>query len=252
MRSIRRLLGAIALGLPAIALAGVEDYVRVPAVEYGEREIDFKFGTGKIGESDEGFGGGRASAAALGLGYGVTPWWFTEAYVKYEKNPGDRLKYDAWEFENKFQLTEPNKYFVDTGLFLEIEVPRDRNEGYELAWGPLFQFYTGDLRWNFNPVFERVLRSKEEGPHFTELGYQVQARYPIRGNDFAIGAQAFGQMGKWNDWEPRDEQSHAIGPAIFGRVKLGGREQIQYNAAWLFGSNAAPRNTFRLQAEFEF
>jgi len=109
-----------------------------------------------------------------------------------------------------------------------------------------------DAQWNVNPVFERVLRSKDGEPHFTELGYQLQVRYPIRGNDFAIGAQAFGDLGKWNDWEPRDEQSHAIGPAIFGRVKLGGREQIKYNAAWLIGSNAAPRNTFRLQAEYEF
>ena len=249
MRSTLRLLGAIALGLPAISLAGVEDYVRVPSVEYGEREIDFKFGTGK--DKDEA-GGGRSSAAALGFGWGVTPWWFTEAYVKYEKNPSERTKYDAWEFENKFQLTEPNKYFADVGLFVELEVPRDRNEGYELAWGPLVQFYTGDAQWNVNPVFERVLRSKDGEPHFTELGYQLQVRYPIRGNDFAIGAQAFGDLGKWNDWEPRDEQSHAIGPAIFGRVKLGGREQIKYNAAWLFGSNAALRNTFRLQAEYEF
>jgi len=247
MRSALRLLGAIALGLPAISLAGVDDYVRVPAVEYGEREIDFKYGTAKL-KDDE----GRLIAGSLGFGWGATPWWFTEAYVKYHKEPGDKTKYDAWEWENKFQITEPNKYFVDVGFFIEIEVPRDRNEGYELVWGPLFQFYTGDLQWNFNPVFERVVRSKQEGPHPTELGYQLQVRYPIRGNDFAIGAQAFGDVGKWNDWEPRDEQSHSAGPAIFGRVKLGGREQIKYNAAWLFGSNAAPRNTFRLQAEYEF
>jgi hypothetical protein len=250
MRNALRLLGAIALGLPAISLAGVDDYVRVPAVEYGEREIDFKYGTAKLKDSED--FGGRLSAGSLGFGWGARPWWFTELYAKWHKEPGDKTRYDAWEWENKFQLTEPNKYFVDVGFFTEIEVPRDRNEGYELVWGPLFQFYTGDLQWNVNPVFERVIRARDGEPHFTELGYQFQVRYPVRGNDFAIGAQAFGNLGKWNDWEPRDEQSHAIGPAIFGRVKLGGREQIKYNAAWLFGSNAAPRNLFRLQAEYEF
>jgi hypothetical protein len=35
-------------------------------------------------------------------------------------------------------------------------------------------------------------------------------------------------------------------------VKLEGRQGIRYNAAWLIGASAAPRNTFRLQAEYEF
>ncbi len=45
-----------------------------------------------------------------------------------------------------------------------------------------------------------------------------------------------------------------IGPAIFGKVKLGeGRQAIRYNAAFLFGETpATPRHTFRLQAEYEF
>src|SRR5579859_369214 len=161
MHPIYRLLGAIALGLPAISLAGVDDYVRVPSVEYGEREIDFKYATAKLKESDDEFAGaGRLSAGSLGFGWGATQWWFTELYAKYHKEPGDKAKYDAWEWENKFQLTEPNKYFADVGFFTEIEVPRNRDEGYELVWGPLVQFYTGDLQWNVNPVFTRVVRSK--------------------------------------------------------------------------------------------
>ena len=49
------------------------------------------------------------------------------------------------------------------------------------------------------------------------------------------------------------QQSHRAGPAVFGKVKLGGREAIRYNAAWLHGvSSAAPRDTFRIQAEYEF
>jgi len=249
MRKSVRLLAAVALALPAISHAGAEDYVREPGVEYGEREIDFKAGTSQLKSSQ---GGRRESAAAIGFGWGATPWWFTEAYVKYEKNPGEGTKYDAWEWENKFQLTEPNQYFMDVGAFVEIEVPRNRDEGYEIAFGPLFQFDTGPVRWNANPVFEKVVRSREEGSHPTELGYQLQARYTVRPN-FDVGFQAFGEMGEWNHWEPGSEQEHKIGPAVFGKVKLGGREAIRYNAAWLFGaSEAAPRNTFRLQVEYEF
>ena len=111
MSCLARLLGAVALGLPIVAHAGPSDYVYEPAVEYGEREIDFKAGTSKL-RNDE----GRESAASLGFGYGVTQRWFTEAYLKYHHEPGNHHQYDAFEWENKFQLTEHNQYFVDVGL----------------------------------------------------------------------------------------------------------------------------------------
>jgi hypothetical protein len=140
------------------------------------------------------------------------------------------------------------------GFFTEIEVPRERRvEGYELAFGPLFQFDTGPVRWNVNPVFEKVIRSREEGAHPLELGYQLQAAYRLP-NGIDVGVQAFGDLGKWNDWEPRDEQQHRVGPAVFGKVKLGeGRQVLKYNAGFLFGqTNATPRHTFRMQVEYEF
>ena len=243
-----RRFAAIALGLPIVSLAGPSDYVYVPSVEYGEREIDFKYGTWKLKQEPV-----RETAASLGFGYGVTQWWFTEAYLKYAKNSGERTKYDAFEWENKFQLTEPNQYFVDLGVITEIEIPRERREeGYEFKIGPLFQGDAGAVRWNANLLFERVFRGRSEEPRVTEIGYQLQAKYSLSPN-FEIGAQAFGEMGKWDHWEPASEQIHRAGPAIFGKVKLGGREAIRYNAAWLHGvSSAAPRNTFRLQAEYEF
>lgn len=243
-----RLLAAAALGLPAVAIAGPSDYIYVPSVEYGEREIDLKAGSWKLRDEPV-----RQSAASVGFGYGATQWWFTEAYVKYEKETGGRARYDAFEWENKFQLTEPNRFFVDVGLITEIEIPRERREeGYEFKMGPLFQWDTGAVRWNANLLFERVFRGSSEEPRVTEMGYQLQARYDL-GPAIGVGVQAFGEMGKWDHWEPRNEQSHRAGPALFGKVKLGGREAIKYNAAWLHGvGEGAPRNTLRVQAEYEF
>ena len=250
MNKSLRLLAAVALGLPAVTLAAPSDYVRVPSVEYGEREIDFKYGTGKMKDSE---GGERESAGSLGVGYGATPWWFTEAYVKYEKEGSSKTKYDAFEWENKFQLTETNKYFADVGFFVELEIPRERHEeGYEIAFGPLFQFDTGPLRWNLNPVFEKVVHSHDGESHSTELLYQAQVAYRLPSVD--VGIQAFGELGKWNEWAPHDEQEHRIGPAVFGKVKLGeGRQAIKWNAAVLFGATrATPQTTLRVQAEYEF
>ena len=250
MRSTLRLLTAVALGLPAIAQAGPSDYVYVPAVEYGEREIDLKFGTAKLADEE-----GRAAAGSLGFGWGATPWWFTEAYVKYQREPGDRTRYDAFEWENKFQLTETGKHFVDVGFITEIEVPREhRDEGYELKVGPLFQWDTGAVQWNANLLFERVLRGHAEPgePRITEMGYQLQVKHRAS-PAFEYGVQAFGEMGDWKHWEPADEQKHVLGPAVFGKVKMGTREAIRYNAAWLFGaSRSAPNSTLRVQMEYEF
>jgi hypothetical protein len=246
-----RLLAAAALGLPALAMAGPSDYVRLPGVEYGEREIEVKYGTEKMKDSE---GGERATAGSMGFGYGISSSWFTEAYLKWEKNGAEKTKYAAFEVESKFQLTEPNRYFADVGFFVELEIPRERRiDGYELAFGPLFQFDTGPLRWNVNPVFDKVLRSREEGAHPLELGYQVQAAYRLP-SGMDVGVQAFGDLGKWNDWESRDEQQHRIGTALLGKVKLGeGRQALKYDAAFLFGeTHATPRHTFRMQIEYEF
>jgi hypothetical protein len=247
MQRLHWLIAAAALGLPAVASAGPSDYVYVPAVEYGEREIDFKAGTARL-RNDE----GRESAASLGFGYGVTQWWFSEAYLKYHHEPGSKSQYDAFEWENKFQLTEPNQYFVDVGLITEIEVPR-HEEGYEFKFGPLFQGDAGPVRWNANLLFERIFRGSPDEAHPTEIGYQLQAKYALR-RELEVGAQAFGEMGKWNHWDPAHEQNHRLGPAVFGKVKLGeGREALRYNAAWLIGvSDGAPKNTLRVQAEYEF
>ena len=246
MKSIVRLLAAAALGLPAVSFAGPGDYVITPNVEYGEREIDLKYGTERFKDQDA-----RESAGSIGFGYGLKPWWFTEAYLKYEKEGSDKTRYDAFEWENKFQLTEHNQYPVDLGFVVEVEIPRERHEeGYELKFGPLLQTDTGPLRWNANLLFERHYRGEEHSD--MEMGYQLQSRYDFSG-DFGVGVQAFGEMGRWDHWAPKGEQEHVAGPAIFGRVKLGGRDQIRYNAAYLFkASGGAPDNRFRLQVEYEF
>jgi hypothetical protein len=245
-----RLLAAASLLLPALAHAGPSDYVYVPAVEYGEREIDLKYGTEKLPDA-----GGRESAASLGFGWGAKEWWFTEAYLKYHKEPGDKTKYDAFEWENKFQLTETGRYPVDVGLITEFEVPKEyRTEGYEFRAGPLFQWDTGLVQWNANVLFTRVWRGEPEPgePRVTELGYQFQVKYRAS-PAFEYGVQAFGDLGQWDQWAPSAGQSHRLGPAVFGKFKVGERETLRYNAAWLVGLNkGAPDNTFRMQVEYEF
>lgn len=236
-------LGALHCG---IAAASPADYVYMPTVEYGEREIDFKYGNAKEGD------GTRSMTTSLGFGYGATEYWFTEIYAKREIEDGGGLTIAEWE--NKFQLTETGKYPVEIGLITEIEAPlSDGHAPYEFKLGPLFQTEFGKLQLNGNLLFERKFGPEEEDEqHDTEMGYQWQVKYRWK-KTFEFGAQGFGDMGKWNDWEPSDQQSHKLGPAVFGKISLGQRQAIKYNAAWLFGTtNASPDNNFRMQVEYEF
>jgi hypothetical protein len=233
---------AFAIISPAAA-AGPADYLFLPSITYGEREIDFKSGTWK--QSGTGL-----SAASVGFGFGVTQNWFTEIYRKYEQPQGEGTRFDAWEWENKFTLTEPGQYAIDTGFIVELERPQDRAEGYEVRFGPLFQTEFGKVQLNGNILFQRNYRA--DTPQDMQLGYQWQIKYRWQ-QKLEFGLQGFGELGKWNDWSPFDQQSHRLGPAIFGKIPLGGRTALRYNAAYLAGvSQDAPRNNLRMQVEYEF
>ncbi len=235
-------LGFLANGF---AHAGPADYIYLPTVEQGEKEIDLKFGTAK--QQD----GSRKTVTSLGFGYGATDYWFTEVYLKREREGSEGLTLAEWE--NKFQLTETGKYAVDVGFITEIEAPMNNSkEPWEIKLGPLFQTEFGKLQLNGNVLFERKIGGDNNDHHITEMGYQLQAKYRFK-PEFEFGAQGFGEVGEWNHWASNNEQNHRLGPAIFGKLALGNKQAIKYNAAWLFGvSNFAPNNTFRMQLEYEF
>lgn len=228
------------------AYASPADYVYTPAVAQGEREIDVKYGTASP------VAGSSAQAFSLGFGYGATQSWFTEVYLKQERYGTQNATLAEWE--NKFQLTETGEYPVDIGLVTELEAPLSSHVPWEFRSGPLLQKEFGKLQLNANLLFVRAFGKMDETgvPFSTNLAYQWQAKYrwqPV----LEFGLQGMGEVGKWNSWYPQAEQNHRMGPAIFGKLPLGNRQAIKYNAAWLFGASAAtPNHTFRMQLEYEY
>jgi hypothetical protein len=230
--------------LPLLAHAEANAYVHTPIVEAGEKEIDFKWGTERHRHEPSG------NATAIGFGYGVNSWWSTELYAKWHRDPGDASGFDAWEWENKFQLAPTGKYPVDAGFLLEIERPKDRSEGYELTYGPLLQSEWGLAQGNFNLLVQKHVRATEQFD--TELNYEAQVKYRAS-ERLEWGAQAFGTLKRWNVGLDDSPREHKIGPALFGKVKAGPAQAIRWNAALLFGANSAsPRTSMRVQAEYEF
>lgn len=227
--------------------AGAADYVYMPTVEYGEREIDFKYGTRTPPDTE------RQTVSSLGLGYGATEYWFTEFYLKREVE-GNTSDVTIAEWENKFQLLETGKYPVELGFITEIEAPISASGPWELKVGPLLQTEFGKLQLNGNLLFERQYSSDGSGIQYpTEVLYQWQIKYRLK-TEFEFGAQGFGEMGEWDNWVgSKEEVNHSVGPAIFGKLALGNRQAIKYNAAWLLGSGTgAADHTFRMQLEYEF
>ena len=227
--------------------AGAADYVYMPTVEYGEREIDFKFGTRTPADTE------RQTVTSLGLGYGATEYWFTEFYLKREVE-GNASDVTVAEWENKFQLLETGKYPVELGFITEIEAPISASGPWELKLGPLLQTEFGKLQLNGNLLFERQYSSDGSGEQYpTEAFYQWQIKYRLK-TEFEFGAQGFGDMGEWDNWVgSKAEVNHSVGPAIFGKLALDNRQAIKYNAAWLLCSGTGVADhTFRMQVEYEF
>lgn len=216
----------------------------MPGVTQGEREIDFKYGS--IRQSD----GSLKQAASIGFGYGVTDRWFTEVYLRYAKlSGGEGRQFDAWEFENRYLLTEQGKYPVDIGLVAELEITRAKEDPNSFRFGPMFQTEFGRWQLNGNVLFAR--KFNDGLPHTTEKDYQWQVKYRWK-PALEFGFQGFGEFGSRDADDEGGAHGDRWGPAVFGKVSLGGGRAMVYNAAWLIGTAPAAGHTLRMQVEYEF
>jgi hypothetical protein len=231
------------LMLSLYARADSDDSILTTYSENGERQIDFRIGA--IRQD----GQAMQDASTLGYGYGLADYWFSELYISYVRSGGANTDFDGAAWQNTFRLTN-GQYPVEVGLYTEVEYQADRSAGYQIAFGPLFQADIGLTKINFNLLFQRNYLADFANP--MQLGYQWQVAHhwnlPV---DF--GLQGFGEVGQWNHWAPSNEQSHRLGPAIFGKVALGEHRQIKYNAALLFDAfDQQHATTFRTQVIYGF
>jgi hypothetical protein len=225
-----------------IAAADPASKVHLPTVVQGELEFEL-FGGYQwwSGHDDD-----RERQLVGELEYGVTSWWKTALEVSTTRIPGESYKLDEIEWENTFALTEPGRYWLDLGLF--VELARDHAEGRNaVALGPMFQKELGPIQANLNVIFERQLGASAEPG--AEINYEWQVKWR-RDPRFEPGLQGFGTLGRTNNFGHETEAN--IGPAFFGQVPVGGRNKLKYETAVLFGLNRnTPDTTVRFQIEYE-
>lgn len=272
-------IAALALGCTT-ALASPAEGVIAPDIERGEREFEFAFGTERNRD------GKPTNGLELSFGAGVTDRWATELGLEFEREPGDDMKYDGLEWENRFGLLIDEEAPVALSLLLGFERPRERAEGWSSTLGLLSETKIGRFLLNANLLLERSwnVRAEEDrddaehedgdedgdeeedadadATHAlgdddddeesgTVLGYQWQLLYR-HSHSLYYGVQGMGEVGKWNDWAPHDDQEHKLGPAIFGRMKTAGGQRLNYDVGLLFGvTDGTPDYTLRFKLEYE-
>lgn len=215
-----------------------------PRVVKGENEIEYR-GFRDI-DDDESRDG--AEKHKLGIGRGFTDFWFSEIYTVYGKEPGASYEREAVEWENRFQLTEPGKYWADLGLLVEYEAtPHGKPDEFVLA--PLIEKTFGRWVATGNLFFESEVGSGRSSG--TVFAYAARLKYLLH-PQLEPALEAFGEPGRINHFGSSNEQEHWAGPAIYGQWGLG-TSKLVYSAAYLFGeTSVSSDNRAILRLEFEF
>lgn len=247
-----------AVAMPAGAATGY--YLVEVYSDPGRVTLDYKYWNAKSS------GMIPIGAPELGVGYGVNSRWYTELYGVTQQDAIQGTQMMSLNWQNDVLLTQ-GEYPFDLAIHTDIGQYRNQaRQGYSLEWGPALQTEWWRTQFNANLFFQRDYRidqsggqpavsslqsglSPQGGP--TQLVYQWQVRQHWR-PWFNVGLQGFGELGRWDHWANRQNQSHRAGPAIFGTLHIG-QQFVKYQAAYLFGSNATLSSrtfTMRLQLGF--
>ena len=229
------------------AQAGFKVYT--PYVELHEFEIEYKPSRTIDGDDAK----DNKQKHLLGIGYGVNEWWFTEVYAEWEREPGsgEEFFFEAFEWENRFQLTNPGENWADFGLLVEY-VHKDLDSSpdkIELAL--LFAKELGTFDATYNLWFEREIGSGASDDVELAQGFQLKYRLDPA---FEPGIEIFSEFGAIDDMQGFDDQKHYVGPIVAGVLPLNDTgTKIKYNVGYLFGiSDEAEDGVVKAIVELEF
>lgn len=241
---LHRLLFSLLLLAAGAARAADPGYYLVTVYENeGQRSIDFRHWTVQApGEPLQAW-------PEIGFGWNVTKRWYTELYVSYIYSRDQGTRPSTLNWQNDFLLTQ-GQYPFDLALHTVLIRGHDRNDGDALELGPALQTDVGRVQLNFNAFLDRTWRPVRAKP--TQLKIQWQAKYRVR-NGPHFGIQGFGELGDWDDWAPRKDQSHRAGPMVQMRWPLGDGQALQLDAAYLWGKVYGGRGRmFTMRAQYLF
>lgn len=223
----RTLLAAAALLLTGTAANAADPgyYVVTVYDDPGLRSVDFRYWSVKRPGRPE------ATWPELGLGWNVNGRWYTEILASWMGRSGKATRLSTLSWQNDLLLTR-GQYPFDLAVHTLLSRAQDEPRETALELGPVLQTDVGRTQLNANVFFERSWGGRAPKP--TQMKYQWQVRHRWK-RGFHVGAQGFGELGQWDHWAERDDQSHRAGPALFGAIPVGA-DSLAWQAAWLSGS----------------
>ena len=211
------------------AYAGVNK-IYDPYVHEGETEVEF---WGVHSFDDE-----NVNKVKFAVAHGMTSFWLLEGVVEYEQETGNKGNISAVEVENKFQLTEQGKYWLDVGVLTELEKSTD-GDVWEFKAGPIFQKQISRWILTTNFLLERKFGSDNTDHRVDVLG-NAQLKYPYS-PELQPAIEYYG-----------DRETHSIGPVLLGKHLIGSTP-MKWELGALAGLNdAGPDFTLRWLVEWEF
>lgn len=184
----------------------------------------------------------------IGLGWNINAWWYSELLAGFIGSSRSATRPSSLNWQNDFLLTDASQRW-DIALHTQWIKPQDGKPGQVLEFGPVLQTDIGRTQLNLNLFAERGFG--ELSAVATQLKYQWQVRHRWHPG-LHLGLQGFGELGPWQHWSPRAEQSHRLGPAVFGHIGVG-PGSLGWQAAWLGGSTYARHGQmFTLQLKYGF
>lgn len=220
-------LAALVLGMAVIpSTAHATKTITSPYVHKGEKGVEWKGGYAfEDGEDD-------VWEMEMSASYGVTDYWETEIGVAGGDEGGDEdADFHALIWENKFQLAQPGALWLDPGLKVEYE--RNLQSGPdEIQAKLLLAKQIGRFSNLANISVSREVGEDSDDEFGYGLSYGLSYEHS---EDFAYGLEWYSDFGNFED--DFDDQSHQVGPVIYGTAFNG----IEYEAGILAGiSDAAP------------
>jgi high-affinity iron transporter len=228
----------------AVPAAHAEYVVYSPRVEYRELELE---SNGYL-KMDPDPAKNNASQSRLEVGYGFTPNWFSSMVVEGEQAPGGSFAHSATAWENILQLTEPGKYWLDAGLYLEYEEPAQPGNPQEVEAKALLEKTVGRMVNTANLVFNKQLGTGASGDTAVSLAWR--SKYLLRPG-FEPGVEIYSDLGTTSSIETASGEQQ-IGPVISGRFADSPRGHFRYELGYLIGvSPSSPVTTIKGVLEYE-
>jgi hypothetical protein len=223
---VRLVLALLVWGTCAAVRADPGYYVITVYDNAGQRGIDLRYWSVKYPNTPE------FIWPEIGFSYGVNTRWTSELFASFIGSSQMATRLSTWNWQNDVLLTQ-GEWPIDVAVHTNIARIAEGDGAYAVEIGPVLQTDIERTQLNGNVFFERGYAGAF--PQQTQMKYQWQMRYRWR-PPLHFGLQGFGELGPWDHWAPRDQQSHRAGPAVFGTVPLGESQALQWQGAYLFGS----------------